>query len=384
MSDFVQDEYRFMQNLIYATVHGSQAYGLNTEYSDVDVKGIVIPPRDVQNDLFHSFEQVENSPWIENEFEEVRNPKNPKYESTIYTLSKFFKLASAVNPNILELLYTDPSDQLWISPLVGERLLAERDKFLSSRAKFTFTGYAVAQLARINRHRKWIENPVTVEPKRADFGLPEEVPVGVGEIQSRIQKIIDSWNFAEEGYGLDEMARSELKDKCFEVINLVSGKNVGWDNWPEEYWQGALKKLQSELNLREEVIAVITKENEYRKALNNYKSYLTWEKTRNPERKSLEAKYKYDVKHAMHLVRLLNMGHEILTEGKVIVKRPDRDMLMDIRQGGWTYDKVIAYAEEMQTKIEEAYKVTKLPRSVDYAYLNKLYHELNEEHLKWR
>lgn len=378
MSDFVQDESKFFKNLIYVTLHGSQAYGLNTEYSDTDVKGIIIPPRSVQEHLFHGFEQVENSPFIEKEFDELRNPNNPKYESTIYSLRKFFKLAADVNPNVIELLYTDKEDQMWIRPSM-DKLMENRDKFLSSKAKFTFTGYAVAQLARINRHRKWIENPVTELPKRSDYGLPEEIPVGVGEVQTRIQKVIDSWSFAE--YGLDDLARNELKDKVFEVINHVSDKTLSWDNWPEEYWTGALKKLQSELNLREEVIAVITKENEYRKALNNYKSYLTWEKSRNPERKALEAKYKYDVKHAMHLVRLLNMGHEVLTQGKIIVKRPDRELLMEVRNGGWTYDKVIEYSEEMKTKIEEAYINTSLPRSVDHIYLNNLYHEIYEGHV---
>jgi predicted nucleotidyltransferase len=51
-------------NIVYLTVHGSQAYGLATESSDVDVKGICIPPDEVENDLFQNFEQAENHPDV--------------------------------------------------------------------------------------------------------------------------------------------------------------------------------------------------------------------------------------------------------------------------------------------------------------------------------
>ena len=63
-------------NTIYITLHGSQAYGLNNELSDVDVKGIVIPPKEIENNLFHRFEQAENDKSIESFLEHLKNPKN--------------------------------------------------------------------------------------------------------------------------------------------------------------------------------------------------------------------------------------------------------------------------------------------------------------------
>jgi predicted nucleotidyltransferase len=71
------------------TIHGSQAYGLNNELSDVDVKGICIPPKEVENNLFHKFEQAENNPLLEESLAHLKNPKNPKFESTVYSLKKF-------------------------------------------------------------------------------------------------------------------------------------------------------------------------------------------------------------------------------------------------------------------------------------------------------
>lgn len=365
---------------IFLTVHGSQAYGLNHSLSDLDVKGVCIPPVTVRDHLFQGFDQAENAPDI-HQWTLVTpriNPLNPKVESNVYSLRKFFKLAADVNPNIIEVLYTEPTDHLLRRPIF-EDLEGIRDQFLSSKAKFTFTGYAIAQLNKINRHRKWLLNPVVEKPKRSDFGLPDERPRAVETIAREIRKLIEEWNFHQ--YRLDDLERSELKERCWELVyRLCNQKVVDWDNWPDEYWKAAIDKLQQELNLSDELTAVISREHDYQRAVNAHESYVRWETGRNPERKELEAKYGYDVKHSMHLVRLLRMGLEILESGKVQVKRPDAAELLSIRNGGWTYDQLVEYADTMGNKIDGAYKVTKLPRAVDHVRLNKQYHALLD---KW-
>ena len=273
-----------------------------------------------------------------------------------------------------DLLLPHASDHLQLLP-IAEDLMAIREQFLSSKAKFTFTGYAVAQLNKINRHRKWLLNPVTEKPKREDFGLPPERPQAVETVAREIRKLVEEWNFHQ--YRLDDQERSELKDRCWEVIyRVANGKVVDWDNWPDEYWKAALDKLQQQLNLADELRQAVEREHQYQRANQAYESYLRWESGRNPERKVLEGKYGYDVKHSMHLVRLLRMGIEILETGKVIVKRPDAAELIHIRNGGWTYEAVFEYATNMQAKIEDVYKVTKLPRTVNHVKLNEEYHRM--------
>jgi predicted nucleotidyltransferase len=61
-------------------------------------------------------------------------------------------------------------------------------------------------------------------------------------------------------------------------------------------------------------------------------------------------------KHAMHLVRLLRMGMEILRGEGVQVFRPDREELLEIRNGAWTYEQLVDYAYMMDTKLGEAEK----------------------------
>lgn len=360
-------------NIVYLTVHGSQAYGLATETSDVDVKGICLPPNEVENDLFQNFEQVENHPAVESRCAYLKNPKNPKLESTVYTLRKFIILAANINPNIIELLWTHESDRLMFNKVINP-LFEHRDLFLSSKAKFTFSGYAFSQAAKIERHRKWLVEGELKKPTRAEFGLPDVSPRGFDEVNKYVKQKLEEWNLSK--FSLDEMTRNDLKETIWELITEVSGASISWDNWPEAYWLSAQQKLVHDLGLSEQVAKLIQAEYAYKRAVEKYQSWLNWKKNRNKERSILEEKSGYDTKHASHLIRLLRMGIEILRDGKVIVKRPDREELLHIKNGGWSYDKLMECAKESQSKLDELYKSTILPKSVDYARVNSLYHKI--------
>lgn len=70
-----------------------------------------------------------------------------------------------------------------------------------------------------------------------------------------------------------------------------------------------------------------------------------------------------DFKHAMHLVRLLRMGIEALRDGEIIVKRPDAEELLNIRNGDWSYEQIVQYAEQVDDEIKNVwYKKTDLPK----------------------
>lgn len=92
-------------------------------------------------------------------------------------------------------------------------------------------------------------------------------------------------------------------------------------------------------------------------------------------------KYGYPVKHAMHLMRLLWTGREILQTGKVRVNRTgvDADLLLQIRRGEWTLDKVMEWSAEAERRLKAAAEVTKLPARPDYDAANQLCIELMSE-----
>lgn len=72
-------------------------------------------------------------------------------------------------------------------------------------------------------------------------------------------------------------------------------------------------------------------------------------------------------KHAMHIVRLLRMGEEVLRDGVINVKRADAQELLAIRNGEWTYEELLAWAEEQDTKLDELVKTSPLPPKPDFA-----------------
>jgi hypothetical protein len=77
-------------------------------------------------------------------------------------------------------------------------------------------------------------------------------------------------------------------------------------------------------------------------------------------------------KHCYHLIRLLRMCREILTTGSVLVKRPDREELLAIRNGQWEYDKIVNWAREEDEKLTDLAKTSVLPDSPDRDKLNQL------------
>ena len=150
---------------IFEAITGSQLYGTNTPLSDVDYRGVVVPPMRVLLNPFYPFEQKDRG------FEED--------DRTLYALSKFFQLCADSNPNIIELLFI-PKQNIVLTTKYWDKIIQNRELFLSTKARFSFSGYAMSQLNAIKRHRQWFLNPPTKKPERADFGLTDS-PIISGE-----------------------------------------------------------------------------------------------------------------------------------------------------------------------------------------------------------
>lgn len=338
--------------------HGSHAYGTNTATSDEDFKGIAIPPKNYFLGTMHRFEQAEL--------------KAPDPDAVIYDIRKFFNLAADCNPNIIEVLHTDPSDHFLVDP-IGEIILEHKDAFLSKKIKHTFLGYSIAQLKRIKTHKRWIMNPPTHPPTRKELGLPEQTLIPADQLmaaQAEIQKELDRFQF-DFMEGLEESRKIEVR-------NTVTGMLAELKITTDQHWQASARKI----GLSDNFIQLMQREREYAGAKREWDQYQNWKKTRNMARAMLEEKFGYDTKHAYHLVRLIRMCREILTTGVVLVKRPDREELLAIRNGAWTYDQLIEFAEREEQKLNELYNMSNvLPKSPDKEMLDKLCIKLVEKSL---
>jgi len=96
------------------------------------------------------------------------------------------------------------------------------------------------------------------------------------------------------------------------------------------------------------------------------------------KRKAMVRKYKYDVKNAAHLIRLLRMGSEFLRTGTLTVYRTaDAAELKSIKQGAWTLEQVKAEAERLFEGIDLARAASPLPAAPDHEAANRLLIEMH-------
>ena len=199
------------KSTMFLTLHGSHAYGLNTPESDYDFRGVACPPVKIFTSPFSNFEQSQGA----HDFvEDIAKKHLPNYgpsddvdDCTIFSIQKFVKLASDCNPNIIELLFM-PQRCVLKSSRAWEHLESFKDDFVSLKAKFTFSGYAFAQLKRIKNHKKWVDAK-PVKPNREDFGLPREKLGGTEFINSVLH--IQNDKSVKLGDEFVERARNEKK-----------------------------------------------------------------------------------------------------------------------------------------------------------------------------
>jgi uncharacterized protein len=118
--------------VIYRCIVGSRAFGLETDESDTDRRGIYLPPAEAQWSLYGVPEQLEDQP----------------NQECYWELQKFLILALKANPNILECLY---SPLVEMATPLAEELLAIRDSFLSRLVYQTYNGYVISQFKKLEQ-----------------------------------------------------------------------------------------------------------------------------------------------------------------------------------------------------------------------------------------
>ena len=327
-------EYLASNNCILKVVAGSHAYGTNIEGSDFDERGIFC---DISERVVLPFEKIEQV-------------KLEKEDTVYYELSKYMSLLLTQNPNILELIWTEKEDILFKNEM-GDLLINNREHFLSKKVSDTYVGYALSQLKRIKGHNKWLNNPQPIkEPRQEDY-------------------ISIVWNFTD----IKEQNK-KISNHNLVAIALNDNHFALWDNdkikrQPKNWIDNKGNPIiisKEELasyntkNVSPDLIVKINK-NVYNEAHDNWKSYWHWKKNRNEKRSALEEKFGYDVKHAMHLIRLLRSGIDILEKGIVPVKRNDAQYLLDIRFGKYSYEQIIQESEDLKSKVQYLSQRTFLP-----------------------
>jgi len=360
-------------NTIFLFTRGSQAYGTNNADSDEDIGGICLPSKAVLYGT-EKFEQEDR--WVDENGE--------KSDKVVYNLNKALDLMLECNPNMLDFLYA-PERVIKLTTPTWQRIVDIRDEFLCLKAKWAFQGYSISQLNRIKTHRSYLLNPPKQKPERDTYGLPKKsiFPETQCEVIAKLSS---------------QYVEPEKQDEFYSEVTKMfdrEGALIFKKYIPTEYYPFAIadfKKRQKEFLhmfssisgtfLKDEYNKMAENELRYISARYNWQRYVAWQKGRNKKRAEIESKCGMDGKHASHLIRLLCMAVEIMEGTGVLVDRTniDRDMLMEIRDGLWTFEQVIELSDKLNAQADELYKTCTLPNKPNYDLINKIRLEILEAH----
>ncbi|MFB3891976.1 MAG: DNA polymerase beta superfamily protein [Phycisphaerae bacterium] len=197
--------------IIYRCIVGSRAYGLATADSDVDRRGVYLPPADMQWSLFGVPEQLEDQ----------------QADECYWELQKCLVLALKANPNVLEVLSSPIVEH--VTPL-GQELLDLRPAFLSKLVYQTYNGYVMSQFKKLQQdvrargQIKWKHAMHLMRLLLSGITILKEhtVPVRVTEHRDRLIAIrdgrvpwdeVNAWRLALHGEFEAAYAATTLPDR---------------------------------------------------------------------------------------------------------------------------------------------------------------------------
>lgn len=171
-----------IDNTAYITVMGSQAYGVSTDDSDLDVYGFCIPPKDLMfphlaGEIPGFGRQIQRyDQWQEHHV--VDKNKNIEYDFVIFSIVKYFQLCMENNPNMIDSLFTPRNCVIHSTP-ISEYVREHRKLFLHKGAWHKFKGYSYQMLNKIKTkdisifmeicRRNLISENITLNEVRAEI-----------------------------------------------------------------------------------------------------------------------------------------------------------------------------------------------------------------------
>jgi uncharacterized protein len=318
-------EYNFLRahkslgsNLILLTTGGSHAYGTDTPTSDLDIRGITLNSAEEILAMDYNDKPVEDRPT----------------DTVVYFLKQIVTLLLNCNPNTIEILGTKP-EHLFICTEEGKLLRDNVQLFLSKKAAASFGGYAIAQLRRL-------QNALA----RDSYPQREKEQHILSSIQKQLLTLPDRYRELtgdELKLYLDNSSKEDFQEEIFIDISL------------RHYPLRDFKNIYSEMN----------------NVLRDYGKL----NHRNSKKDELHLN-----KHAMHLIRLLIMGTEIL-QGKGVHTYREKEipLFMDIRNSKYSYEEIFQLVDKFDSEFKYAAENTALPDNPDYNKVQELIMHINRK-----
>lgn len=331
------DDLKNKNLILFECISGSKAYNLATENSDTDIRGVFYLPKN----MFYGFDYQT----------QVSNETN---DIVYYEIGRFIELLLKNNPSCLELLATPEEFILHKSALLKE--LNYKD-FITSEVEKTFVGYALSQIKKAKGLNKKFLNPIDKVRKTVlDFCYII--------IDNKTISFLDwtkSNSYKQEFCGLSKINHSK------DLFAIYYNENLNYRGVIKDETNDDIRL--SEIPKNEKQIAYfIFQKDEYSTYCKQYKEYWEWMEMRNEDRYTTNITHEknYDSKNMMHTIRLLKVAKELLETGHLNVKRiEDRDELLAIKKGEFTYEEIMIKIDDLKREIEEKSKLKILPKELN-------------------
>lgn len=348
------NELRRRRLILLEAVSGSHAYGLNIPTSDLDVRGVFILPQEELYGLHYTAQ--------------VSDEKN---DVVFYEVGRFMDLLLKNNPTMLELLAT-PADCVRHRDPVME--LIRTEDVLSKLCQETFAGYARTQIHKARGLNKKVVNPMDRRRK----GILDFCFVSVGQGSVPVLEWLAEKGWAQEDCGLLNVPHMRDVYALF-YGGPDAGKLLGFKGIAAKDASNSVSLSSIPKEMDPVAIMAFNKDG-YTIYCKDYKAYWDWVEQRNEARyhSTIAHGNHYDAKNMMHTFRLLDMAAEI-AEGKLMVRRPNREELLAIRRGERDYDDLLVEAEARLVQIAEQFAHSALPDRPDAARLEAILVRIRQE-----
>lgn len=328
--------------IIYECISGSKAYGLATEKSDTDIKGVFIAPKK----SFYGFIGVD----------QVSNETN---DIIFYEIKKFLTLLNKNNPNILEMLYTSADCVLFEDPLFTD---LRKHNFLSKLCLDTFVGYANGQIIKAKGLNKKLVNPMQKERLPAMGFCHVTNNKGSLKLADWLQK--NEFDQSNCGLsGLPHFSNMYLiyhsKEHSLRGIFSKTGTEIRTSSIPKTLQHLAYFYFNADA---------------FNAHCERHKNYWSWAKERNAERYETNIAHgkAYDSKNMMHVFRLLDIAEDIATNQRIDLISRNREFLMQVKLGAFEYNELIAQAQEKSANLDKLFMKSDLPNQPDTKLIERL------------
>lgn len=348
--------------ILFQAISGSRSFGLATENSDTDIRGVYYVPKE-------DFFGLNYIPQISNETNDI----------TYYEIGRLVELLQKNNPNILEILASPEDCIQYKNPLMD---FLKPEDFLSKLCKDTFAGYAISQIKKAKGLNKKILNPIDKERKSIlDFCYI---------LQDQGSVPLKKWLREFPSSGGVSVGRGGLLQKKCGLINIDNTKGMFALFYNESgnlNYKGIIQHEEanqvsvSSVPKGEKVLGYLfCNLDAYSTYCKDYREYWKWVSERNEDRYNVNQSHgqNYDSKNMMHTIRLLQSCEQIFKTGSLNIRVENRDELLDIKAGNRSYENVMKKAENLIKSIEHYHSVSTLPDFPDLEKTSKILIEIRE------